>query len=58
MVNSLGAYVTGSAPRVIPIMKNISLKISSEGVLILFGNNISFSLRLKSGTSQSLMGVM
>ena len=41
-----------------PIMKNISLKISSEKVLTLCGNNELFSLCLKPGTSQPLMGVM
>ena len=51
MVNSLGAYITESTPRVSPIMKNTSLKIFSEEALILCGNNKPFSLRLKLGTS-------
>ena len=57
-VNSLGACITESTSRVSPIMKNISLKIFSEEALILCGNNKPFSLRLKPGMSQPLMGVM
>ena len=58
VVNSLGACITESTPRVSPIMKNISLEIFGEESLILCGNNKPFSLRLKPGTSQPLMGVM
>ena len=58
VVISLGACITESTPRVSPIMKNISLKISSEEAPILCGNNKPFSRRLKPGTSQSMMGVM
>ena len=45
VLNSLGVYITESTPRVSPIMKNISLKISSEVALILCSNNKTFSLR-------------
>ena len=58
MVNSLGDCIAESTPRVSFIMKNISLKISCEEALILCGNNKTFSLLLKPGTSQPLKGVM
>ena len=48
VVSGLGACITEPTPRVCPIMKNISLEISSKPI----------SLRLKPGTSQPLMGVM
>ena len=57
MVSSLGACITESTPRVSPIMKNISVKISSEEALILCGNNKPVSFHHKYGTSQPLMGV-
>ena len=43
VVNSLGACITESTLRVSPILKNISLKTSSEEALILCGNNKAFS---------------
>ena len=58
VVNRLGACIAESTSRVSPIMKNISLKISSEEALILCSNSKRFSLRLKPSTSQPLMGVM
>ena len=50
-VNILGACITESTPKVCPIMKNISLKISREKALILCGNNKPFALSFKPGTS-------
>ena len=58
MVNSFGACIAESTSRVGPIMKNISLKISSEEALILCSNNKPLNPRLKPSTSHPLMGVM
>ena len=58
VVNSLGACITEPTTRVCRIVKNISLKIFSEGALILCGNIKPFGLYLKRGTSQLPMGTM
>ena len=55
VINGLGACITESTPRVCHIMKNISLKISSEEALILCSDSKPFSLHLKIGTFEPLI---
>ena len=51
VVSSLAVCITESTPSISLIMKNISLKTSSEEALILCGNNKLFNLHLRPGFS-------
>ena len=51
VASSLTVCITDSTPRISLIMKNISLKTSSEEALILCGNNKLFNLHLRPGFS-------
>ena len=58
VANNISACITEYKPRFYPIMKNISLKISSEKTQILCGDIKPSSLRLKPSISHPLMGLM
>ena len=58
LIGSLAVCITESTATISLIMKNISLKISSEEALILYGNNKPFNFHLMPGISQPLRGFL